>query len=165
MPATNVEKLLRALDDEGVEFVIIGGAAAVLHGSAYVTADLDVCYSREKENLKKLAAALASFSPSLRGAPEDLPFRFDAETLRSDMNFTLTTALGAVDLLGEVMGLGSYEATLRFSEDMEVFGKPCKVLTLQGLIKSKKAAGRTKDLMLLPELEALLEIRASGRKN
>jgi predicted nucleotidyltransferase len=62
VPATNVEKLLRALYDQEVEFIIIGGASAVLHGSAYVTADLDICYSREKENLKRLAAALAPFN-------------------------------------------------------------------------------------------------------
>lgn len=109
MLASNVEKLLKTLDDHGVEFVIIGGAAAVLHGSAYVTGDLDVCYSREKENLKKLALALASFNPSLRGAPRDLPFHCDADTLRSGMNFTLMTDLGDVDILGEVTGLGSYE--------------------------------------------------------
>jgi predicted nucleotidyltransferase len=62
VPATNVEKLLKALYDQEVEFIIIGGAAAVLHGSAYVTGDLDICYSREKENLKKLATALAAIS-------------------------------------------------------------------------------------------------------
>ncbi len=78
MLASNVEKLLKALHDEGVEFVIIGGAAAVLHGSAYVTGDLDICYSRERENLKKVATALIPFNPSLRGAPKNLPFQLDA---------------------------------------------------------------------------------------
>ena len=164
MLATNVEKLLKALYDQGVEFVIIGGAAAVLHGSAYVTGDLDVCYSREKENLKKLAIALAPFNPSLRGAPRDLPFQLDESTLRSGLNFTLTTDLGDVDILGEVTGLGSYEKLLPFSEEMELYGMRCKVLTLEGLIKSKQAVRRAKDLRLLPELEALLEIRKSQKK-
>ncbi|HEY3305597.1 MAG TPA: hypothetical protein VGL70_18895 [Candidatus Binatia bacterium] len=81
------------------------------------------------------------------------------------MNFTLTTDLGDVDILGEVTGLGSYEKLLPVSEEMEVFGLGCKVLTLEGLIKAKKVAGRTKDLMLLPELEALLEIRKSQKKS
>jgi hypothetical protein len=139
-------------------------AAAVLHGSAYVTGDLDVCYSRENENLKKLATALAPFNPSLRGAPKNLPFRLDENTLRSGLNFTLTTDLGDVDILGEVTGLGGYEKLPPFSEEMEVFGVRCKVLTLEGLIKTKKATGRTKDLMLLPELEALLEIRKTQNK-
>ena len=165
MLASDVEKLLKALYDQEVEFVIIGGAAAVLHGSAYVTGDLDVCYSRKRENLKKLAIALAPVNPSLRGAPKDLPFRLDEGTLQSGLNFTLTTDLGDVDILGEVTGLGSYENLLPFSEEMEVFGIRCKVLTLEGLIKTKRAVGRKKDLMLLPELEALLAIRKSQKKS
>ena len=165
MLATNVEKLLKALYDERVEFVIIGGAAAVLQGSAYLTADLDVCYSRERENLKKIATALAAFNPSLRGAPKNLPFRLDADSLKSGLNFTLTTDLGDLDLLGEVGGLGGYAELLSFSEEMKLFGIRCKVLTLEGLIKNKRAVGRAKDLKLLPELEALLEIRESQKKS
>ncbi len=158
-----VEDLLKELHRLNVEFVIIGGMAAVAHGSAYLTLDLDLCYSRKKENLEKLAQALASFHPRLRGAPPDLPFRLDAAALRSGMNFTLTTNLGDLDILGEVSGLGGYPEALSFSEELEVYSLRCKVLTLEGLIRSKKAAGRTKDLMLLPELEALLEIRKSQK--
>jgi predicted nucleotidyltransferase len=161
--ATNIEKLLKALYDQELGFVIIGGAAAVLHGSAYVTGDLDICYSREKENLKRLATALAPFNPSLRGAPKDLPFQLDADSLKSGLNFTLTTDLGDLDLLGEVAGLGSYADVLAFSEELELFGMRCKVLTLEGLIKNKRIVGRAKDLRLLPELEALLEIRESEK--
>jgi predicted nucleotidyltransferase len=161
---TDVEKLLKSLHREEVKFVIIGGAAAVLQGSAYVTADFAFCYSRDKENLKKLAAALASLNPLLRGAPQDLPFKLDAGTLRSGSNFTLMTDVGAVDILGEVSGLGNYQNLLPFSEELEFFGLRCRVLTLEGLIKTKRAAGRPKDLMLLPELEALLEIRNSPKK-
>ena len=165
MLASNVEKLVRTLYDQDVEFVIIGGAAAVLQGSAYVTADLDICYSRDKENLKKLAAALGPLHPSLRGAPKNLPFQLDAGTLRSGLNFTLTTDLGDLDLLGEVAGLGGYAEVLSFSEELELFGMRCRVLTLEGLIKTKRAVGRAKDLRLLPELEALLEIRKSQKKD
>lgn len=119
--------------------------AAVLHGSAYVTADLDICYSRDKENLKKLATALVPFNPALRGAPTDLPFRLDADSLNSGLNFTLTTDLGDLDILGEVTGLGGYPVVLRFSEELEIFGKSCKVLSLEGLITSKRAIRRAKD--------------------
>ena len=164
MLASNVEKLLKALHDEGVEFVIIGGAAAVLHGSAYVTGDLDICYSRERENLKKVATALAPFNPSLRGAPKNLPFHLDVDSLKAGLNFTLTTDLGDLDLLGEMTGLGGYGEALSFSEELEIFGMHCKVLTLEGLIKTKQATGRAKDLRLLPELEALLEIRKYQKK-
>ena len=165
MAATDVEKILKALHDQGVKFIIIGGAAAVLQGSAYVTADLDICYSRDKENLKKLAASLGPLHPSLRGAPKNLPFQLDAGTLRSGLNFTLTTDLGDLDILGEVTGLGSYSEALSFSEELDLFGIRCKVLTLEGLIKTKRAVGRAKDLRLLPELEALLEIRKSQKKS
>jgi hypothetical protein len=138
--------------------------AAVAQGSAFITADLDLCYSRKKENLEKLAEALAPFHPLLRGAPPDLPFCLDVYTLKSGLNFTLTTDLGDLDILGEVTGLGGYNEALAFSEEVEIFGIRCKVLTLEGLIKTKRAVGRAKDLRLLPELEALLEIRKSQKK-
>lgn len=165
MLATNIEKLLKALYDQELEFVIIGGAAAVLHGSAYVIGDLDICYSREKGNLKRLATALAPFNPSLRGAPKDLPFQLDADSLKSGLNFIFTTDLGDLDLLGEVVGLGGYADVLAFSEELELFGMRCKILTLEGLIKSKQAVGSAKDLRLLPELEALLEIHKTEKKS
>ena len=97
-----VEDLLKELHRLDVEFVIIGGMAAVAHGSAYLTLDLDLCYSRKTENLEKLAKTLAPFHPLLRGAPPDLPFRLDTATLRSGLNFTLTTDVGDLDILGEV---------------------------------------------------------------
>ena len=142
----------------------IAGMAAVAQGSAFITADLDLCYSRKKENLEKLAEALAPFHPLLRGAPPDLPFCLDVNALRSGLNFTLTTDLGDLDILGEVTGLGGYSEALPFSEELEIFGLRCRVLTLEGLIKNKRAVGRAKDLRLLPELEALLEIRKSQKK-
>lgn len=164
MTESDAEKLLKAFHREKVEFVLIGGLAAVLQGSAYVTADLDLCYSRKRENLEKLARALAPFHPALRAVPDQVPFQLDPTALRSGMNFTLTTDVGDVDILGEVTGMGSYEQIIAFSEDIEIFQISCKVLTLEGLIKSKRAVGRAKDLKLLPELEALLEIRKAEKK-
>ena len=164
MTETDVEKLLRAFHRENVEFVIIGGLAAVLQGSAYVTADLDLCYSRKRQNLEKLARALAPFHPVLRAVPDQVPFQLDLSALRSGMNFTLSTAVGDVDILGEVTGMGTYDEIVAFSEDIEVFDVSCKVLTLEGLIKAKRAVARAKDLKLLPELEALLEIRKAEKK-
>ncbi|MBM4296177.1 MAG: nucleotidyltransferase [Deltaproteobacteria bacterium] len=165
MAVLKVEDLLKELNRFGVEFIIIGGMAAVAQGSAYLTMDLDLCYSRSKENIEKLADALAPFQPSLRGAPPDLPFRLDVATIRSGMNFTLSTNFGDLDILGEVTGLTGYPEALLFSEVVELYGMRCRVLTLEGLIKTKKAAGRPKDLMILPELEALLEIRRTQNKS
>jgi len=155
----NLQKALDALRDSGVEFVLIGGAAMVAHGSAQVTQDLDICYERSRENISRLARALAPTHPRLRGAPGDLPFRFDVETIERGLNFTLTTDFGDLDLMGEVAGLGPYSAVRAASESMLVFGESCKLLSLVGLIKAKKAAGRPRDLAAVAELEALRELR------
>ncbi len=70
-----------------------------------------------------------------------------------------------MDILGEVTGIGNYQQVETFSEEMEMFGINCKVLTLEGLIKAKRAVGRAKDLRILPELEALIEIRKGEKEN
>ena len=151
------EQALTALANAQVRFVIVGGLAVTIHGSAYVTFDLDFCYARDPENLSQLAQALRPYHPRLRGAPAGLPFRFDEATLRGGLNFTLATDVGDIDLLGEVVGVGDYAAALAASERVELFGATFDVLTLEALIASKRAAGRPKDLLVLPELEALRE--------
>ena len=89
------ERLLTALCQANVAFVVIGGMAAVAQGSAYVTAHLDLCYQRQPHNYQRLSQALQPFQPRLRGALADLPFVLDARTLRGGLNFTLTTKGGA----------------------------------------------------------------------
>ena len=156
---TDFEGLLRALSDARVAFIIVGGAAAVAHGSARLTQDLDVVYAREPDNLGRLVKAVAPLSPYLRGAPPGLPFRFDEDTLRRGLNFTLTTELGDLDLLGEVTGGGGFDALRSHSVTLELFGLPCLCLDLPWLIRVKRAAGRPKDLESLAELELLLAAR------
>jgi len=97
--------------------------------------------------------------PYLRGAPLGLPFVLDVPTLKAGLNFTLITDAGDIDLLGEVSGLGAYEDVQNSAEEVEVFGHQCWVLTIEGLIRSKQAAGREKDLRLIPELKALQALR------
>jgi len=151
------ERCLNVLLDAGVEFVIIGGVAGAAHGSASVTYDLDVCYDRSSANIRRLIEALSPYHPRLRGAPDNLPFHFDVPTLTRGLNFTLVTDLGDLDVFGEVAGVGSYRDVRASSEALELFGRPCLVLSLEGLIRSKRASRRTKDLLVLPELEALRE--------
>ena len=91
---TDFGRLLAALTNAGVEFIVIGGFAATAHGSAFVTVDLDVVYARARENVARLARALEPLGPYLRGAPAGLPFTFDAETISRGLNFTLSTAAG-----------------------------------------------------------------------
>jgi hypothetical protein len=154
-----LEETLRVLHDAGVQFVLIGGAAMGLQGSAHLTKDMDFCYERSRSNLERLAEALRPYHPSLRGAPAGLPFRFDAETISRGLNFTLRTDLGDVDFLGEVSGLGGFDSVKAASDLMNVSGIECLVLSLAGLIKAKSAAGRPRDLYVLPELKALEELK------
>jgi hypothetical protein len=156
--------MVRQLIEQRVEFVVIGGLAMIAHGSAYVTKDLDVCYRRTPANIAALAAALALHDPYLRGAPPGLPFRFDAPTIHAGLNFTLTTSLGDIDLLGEVSGIGDYVKVLTLSTGMELYGLTVQVLSVDGLIAAKKAAGRTKDKLHLLELEELKKIKDSPQK-
>lgn len=159
MTATQLEALVGLLADGDVEFVVVGGLAAVVHGSAYVTHDVDVCYGRSATNVERLCEALGPVHPTLRGAPKGLPFRLDPPTVAAGLNFTLDTDLGALDILGEVQGLGAYPGVAEHSETVDLFGRSVRVLTLEALIRAKRAAGRRKDLLLIPELEALLELR------
>ncbi len=152
------ERCLNVLLDGGVEFVIIGGMAMYAHGSAQLTRDLDICYERSRENIERLAAALSPCHPRLRGVREEVPFRFDASTVTNGMNFTLTTDLGDLDLIGEVAGLGQYSSVRASSITLELFGRSCRVLSLDGLILAKRATGRSRDAAALPELEALREL-------
>jgi hypothetical protein len=145
--------------DAGVEIVVVGGLAAQAHGSARLTQDADFLYRRTPENIQRLTAALKPLNPYLRGAPAGLPFRFDGDTVKRGLNFTLTTSLGDVDLLGEIVGGGTYEQLEKQCVKLEVFGREILVLTLEALIRVKRAAGRPKDLEAVAELEALLAER------
>ena len=157
---TDYASLLRALSDGGVDFIVIGGVAAAVHGSARLTQDLDVVYARDPANIGRLVSALAPHSPYLRGAPPGLPFRLDAITMRQGLNFTLTTSLGDLDLLGEITGGGDYAALLPHTLEVDMFGFECLCVDLDCLIRVKRAAGRPRDLETIAELEALREERA-----
>ncbi len=156
---TDLKAILTLLRDTGVEFVLVGGLAATAHGSARLTVDVDIVYARTPQNMARLVAALSPYSPYLRGAPPGLPFRWDVETIRRGLNFTLTTTLGSLDLLGEIAGGGIYPDLLPESIEVEVFGVSCRCLDLDPLIRVKRAAGRPKDLEVIAELEALREER------
>ena len=155
---TDFASLIKHLSSESVEFIVIGGFAGTIHGAARLTVDLDVVYSRTPENIERLAAALSDLEPYLRGAPAGLPFKFDVSTIQRGMNFTLTTAVGDLDLLGEVTGGGSYEELLSSTELVTVFGKTVRCLNLEKLIHVKRAAGRPKDFEAIAELERLNEL-------
>ena len=158
----NFEILLNALSSSGVSFVIIGGVAATVHGSARLTSDLDVVYERSPANLRRLVTALLPLKPYLRGAPPGLPFTFDAERVRRGLNFALTTTAGPLDLLGELTGVGTYQAVYEASGDVPLYGATYRCINLDALIVSKRAAGRAKDLEAVAELELIREEAENG---
>ena len=154
-----LDEVVRLLNAHGVDFIVIGGWAAALHGSERSTSDVDVVYSRTPENIRRVAEALQSHQPYLRGAPPGLPFRWDERTIQSGLNFTLTTDLGFIDFLGEVAGGGSYQQLFPSTLEVTVSGVTCRCVTLDRLIQLKRAAGRPKDLEVIAELQAILDER------
>jgi len=120
---------------------------------------VDICYHRSQANVERLCRALAAVHPTLRGAPPGLPFRFDLAAVLAGLNFTLETDIGPLDLLGEVQPIGEYPQVVQVSEGAELFGFHVRVLSLEALIQAKQRAGRMKDQLVIPALEALLELR------
>lgn len=154
---TDFGALIGALSQSGVEFIIVGGLAATIHGSSRLTQDVDAVYARSDDNIERLVAGLKPHGPYLRGAPPNLPFEWSAATIRRGLNFTLTTTIGDIDLLGEITGGGGYEDLVAHSILVDLFGHECRCLNLPWLIRTKRAAGRPRDLEAIAELEALLE--------
>lgn len=145
-PRYDPERVLAKLLQHGVRFVVIGGVAAALHGSPMLTADVDISYERTPENLDRLADALAELNARLRGIEEDLPFEPDARALRSGSNFTFTTDLGDLDVIGWPDGISSYEELVRDAVPMRIGRQEVLVASIDDLIRMKRAAGRPKDV-------------------
>ncbi len=156
---TDYRELIRSLAAGNVEFIIVGGAAAIAHGGSQLTEDLDLVYRRNQKNIDSIIQSLAPYEPYLRGAPKGLPFKWEAETIWNGLNFTLSTSLGLLDLLGEIILGGTYEDLMPYTIKIELFETQCLCLGLERLIEVKRAAGRPKDLEAISELEALLEER------
>lgn len=159
---TDYERLIRTLVEGRVDFIIVGGLAAVAHGSARLTQDVDAVYSRSPDNIRRLVDTLRPLHPYLRGAPPNLPFRWDEASVRRGLNFTLTMEVGDLDLLGEITAGGDYQALLPQAVTLRLFGCECRCLALEPLIRIKRAVGRPKDLEALAELEALLDERGGA---
>jgi hypothetical protein len=154
---TDFAGLLLVLHENEVEFILVGGVAAAVHGAIHTTRDLDVVYARTPENFARLARALAPLNAYLRGAPPGLPFHWDVETIAHGLNFTLDTSLGEIDVLGEIVGGGSYDELEPHCLKVSVFNTECLCLDLDTLIWVKRAAGRPKDFEAIAELDALRE--------
>jgi predicted nucleotidyltransferase len=156
-PAFDPLRALRVLTELDVRFVMIGGFAGRLHGSPTVTNDLDICYARDAENLRRLAAALRELRATLRGAPLSVPFRLEAATLAAGDHFTFETEAGNLDVLGAPAGVRAMEDLERTAVRMDLDGLEVRVASIDDLIRMKQAAGRPKDLIEVEVLGALRE--------
>jgi Nucleotidyl transferase AbiEii toxin, Type IV TA system len=154
-PEFKPEALLRQLVAADVDFVVVGGIAAVLLGSAAITRDLDITYASDQDNLDRLGDVLVSLDARLRGVTEDVPFVPDGRTLRHTRVLTLDTPDGWLDLLAQPDGSPAYARLRERSWVADVGGIRVRVASLEDLIAMKKAAGRPKDLVAVEELEAI----------
>jgi hypothetical protein len=150
---------IEALADAGVDFVLIGGLAGIAHGSAYPTYDLDIMYSRDRDNLGRLAELLKDLGATLRGAPPDLPFLLDADTLEEGGNFTFETRYGALDILAYPEGAPRYEDVRQAADEIDFGGRRILVASLDHLIAMKDAADRVKDRLMATEYRTLADER------
>lgn len=158
------ETMIAALVERGIQFVVVGGVAATVHGSARFTNDLDICYDTSSGNVARLVDLLKEWNAYLRGVEPGLPFVLDQRTFRTTPMMTLTTTQGAIDLLADVPGVGDYAAARAQSEPVRIGATEFRALTLEALIASKKAVRRKKDVDQLIELEAILALRKRSQR-
>lgn len=153
------ETILANLVFRKIRFIVVGGVAASVHGSARFTNVIDLCYDTAPDNVDHLVTLLIEWHAYLRDVDPDLPFILDARTFRTTPFLTLATSMGAIDLLDQVPGVGSYRDALAASESVRIGSVEFRSLTLESLIVSKKASRRKTDLEHLIELEAILKLR------
>jgi len=160
------KEILVALLKHDVDFVIIGGLAGIAQGSALPSYDVDIVYARDRPNLERLAQALRELQAKLRGAPPDVLFLLDADTLERGAHFTFETPYGSLDLLTDPDGAPHYDRLKHAAVETEIEGLPVLVASLDHLIAMKEAAGRNKDKLMATEYRTLAdEIRRRERES
>jgi len=142
---TNFLKLLELLKNNNVEFVIVGGLAAVAYGSSQMTQDIDICISLSPNNMKRLKEALKEIHPIHRIGNKNIPFNESGKDLYAFNNIYLTTDYGQIDCLGEITGIGNFNDVINNSTNISIDSMEYQILTLDALIKAKSAINRPKD--------------------
>jgi predicted nucleotidyltransferase len=155
------DRLLHRLADSGLDFVVIGGFAAITHGSSLMTRDLDICTLLTHENVERLRSILADWHPKHRMTPQRLSF-LDFPQSGEVKNLYLETDFGIVDILSSVLGVGDFERLKSAAETFEIGGRHYQVISLDDLIQAKEAVGRERDLLAVKELRAIAEKRGGG---
>jgi hypothetical protein len=155
-------RLMARLAERKIDCVIIGGVAALIHGSTVITNDVDVCLRFNRENLMALHAALADLRPVHRITPQRLPFEITEANWSMLKNVYLDTDWGKLDCLGEVLGLGCYDEVVAASEISRAPFGDVRVLTLDGIIKAKEAVARPHDLQAAKQLRCIQAKKRRG---
>ena len=155
----DLQVLLKTLVHSPVDFVLIGGFAAVLHGCNQSTRDIDICIVYSPEQIQLLRETLKNFHPQHRMDKEKTSFLEEPKELATVHDFHLITDLGTLDVISHIKGVGDYYDVLKNSDEIEIEGGKCYLISIDDLIKSKKALGRHRDLITVMELEAIREER------
>jgi predicted nucleotidyltransferase len=157
-----LHELLRRLAEADVEFVLIGGYAAVIHGSAYVTNDVDVCAVLSPDNIERIRKALSDLKPVHRQSHRRLSFLEVPAPGQSLQNLYLETTDGIIDIITSVLGVGDFARLRERAMRADVFGMSCAVISLEDLIAAKEALGREKDILTAKELRSIAARRQLG---
>jgi predicted nucleotidyltransferase len=146
-----IERLIAA----DVDFVLVGGLAAVTYGSSMTTQDIDICCDFTSENLLRIQSALEGLNPVHRMTSNRIPLELTQTNCGPLKNLYLDTDWGQIDCLSEVLGLGNFEQVKQQSESIELDGKTCRILRIDALIIAKRAMGRPKDIETIKQLEVI----------
>lgn len=163
--SSDFPSLLMRLARAGVNFVVVGGYAGVVHGCTLVTQDIDICCDFSPPNLLALQAALADLHPVHRMTPGRLPLELRAENAGQFRNLYLDTDLGPLDCLSEIQGLGGYNAVVNASETVEIDGISLRILNIDALIVAKEAMNRPRDREAIRQLRAIKELEGEAGRD
>lgn len=161
MPVFAPGSILGVLLEHRVRFVLIGGLAAVSHGSPFPTEDVDITPQTSKQNLSRLSAALDDLDARIRteSVDEGLTFAHDAESLAATPTVNLTTRYGDLDISLTPSGTSGFADLITDARDTPAFGLVVPIASLADVVRSKQAANRPKDQRVLPTLREILASR------
>lgn len=151
--------LLERLAEAGVDFVIVGGFAGIVHGCTYVTQDVDICCDFSPANLLVLQKAVSNLHAVHRMTPGRKRLDLTKESCKQFKNLYLDTDIGQLDCVSFIDGLGDYQKVRRTSELVKVRDTKLRVLSLDALIKAKKAMNRPRDKEALLQLKAIKKLK------
>ncbi|MDT8301185.1 MAG: hypothetical protein RQ760_06835 [Sedimentisphaerales bacterium] len=151
--------LLERLVNAGMDFVIVGGFAGVVHGCTYVTQDIDICCDFKPATLLTLQKAISNLHPVHRMTPGRKKLKLTEQTCVQFKNLYLDTDIGQLDCLSFIDGLGGYGEVKKESDFIEVEKFKMRVLSVDALIKAKKSMNRLRDKETVLQLEAIKKLR------